>query len=243
MLEELLAYMREEGKSLAPALFFIDPYGFKVPGSVLRELMKFPRVELFVNVIWRELDMAMRQGTKMKATLDSVFAGHAWQDIAAIDNHDERAARTVNLLREMTGAQWATHIRMLGDNQATRYLLLHLTNHDAGRDLMKECMWKACPDGGYYARKSDDPSQEYLIKPEPDLTPLKEWLTAELTERPRRWQTLFEDLRDTIWRQPHLNEVIRTMRKEKRIEGSDYEGKFLPSSNPLLHLNVPTARA
>ncbi len=46
----------------ALALKVIDPYGFKVPGQLLAQLMDVgQQVELFVNVIWRELDMAIQQ--------------------------------------------------------------------------------------------------------------------------------------------------------------------------------------
>ena len=73
---------------------------------------------------------------------------------------------------------------MLGDNQAARYILAHFTNHEAGRDLMKDCMWTVCPDGGFYARRSDNPKQTMLIEVEPDLRPLDEWLTQQLKRGP-----------------------------------------------------------
>ena len=78
------------------------------------------------------------------------------------------------------GAKWHTYIRMLGDNKHTRYMLLHLTNHDDGRDLMKDAIWKVAPDGGYYARKSVDIAQQLLIEPEPDLAPLRDWVRHRL---------------------------------------------------------------
>jgi three-Cys-motif partner protein len=231
LLGELIAWFKEPGRKLAPAFFFIDPYGFKIPGRLLRELMSFERVELFVNVIWRELDMAMAQPGTMATTLDEVFDGDRWRAWLTTDDFDERAHRTVEGIKELTSARWATYIRMRGDNNATRYLLVHLTNHDAGRDLMKDCIWKVSPDGGFYARKSDNPRQEYLIKPEPDLSPLRDWVLARL---PRRWQSLEEDLRETMWRAPHLNGVVRDLRKAGKIDGRGYTGKFLPSTNPEL---------
>jgi len=231
LLEDLVQWFKEPAHTLAPAFFFIDPYGFKVPGRLLRELMSFQRVELFLNVIWRELDMAIAQPDTMAATLDEVFDGDRWRSWARTGNFDERAHRTVEGLKELTAARWATYIRMLGPNNATRYLLVHLTNHDAGRDLMKDCIWQVCPDGGFHARKSDDPKQEYLIKPEPDLSPLREWVLARL---PRRWKSLEEELRETLWRAPHLNSVVRDMRNAGTIDGRGYTGKFLPSRDPEL---------
>lgn len=120
----------------------------------------------------------------MADTLDSIFDGSEWKDRVSSDDFDERANQAINLLREKIGAKWVTHIRMLGDNDVTRYLLMHLTNHDAGRDLMKACMWKVCPDGGFYVRKTDDPAQQFLITPEPDLGPLAEWLRCRSVSGP-----------------------------------------------------------
>lgn len=230
VLTELIGWFNQAEHRIAPAFFFIDPYGFKVPGRLLRELMSFQRVELFVNVIWRELDMAMAQPEAMGATLDEVFDGDRWRAWARLGDFDERAHQTVEGLKELTSARWATYVRMLGDNNATRYLLVHLTNHDAGRDLMKDCIWKACPDGGFHARKSDDPKQEYLIKPEPDLSALREWVLARL---PCRWKTLESNLRETLWRTPHLTKVVRGLRDARAI-GWGNADKFVPSANPEL---------
>jgi hypothetical protein len=70
--------------------------------------------------------------------------------------------------------------------QATRYVLLHLTNSDDGRDLMKECAWSVSPAGGFMVRRSDNPDQQFLIKPEPDLRPLRDWIISRLSRRRER---------------------------------------------------------
>jgi three-Cys-motif partner protein len=238
IIEHVVATFEKEGKQLAPGFFFVDPYGFKLPGHLLRKLLTYPKVELFVNVIWRELDMAIRQAqagdaSGLTATLNSVFDGDGWKKICA-DDADARAEQCADLFREISGARWGTHLRML-DNGRVRYFLLHLTNHDAGRDLMKDCIWKACPDGGFYASKSDNPRQRLLIQPEPDLTPLRDWVKERLTGGPKRWQRLIEDLREELWLEKHLNEMIRTMRKSKDIVADGYTGPFAPKNNPLLH--------
>jgi len=192
IIQNAIDAMEKNGGKMAPSFFFVDPYGFKMPGSLLKKLIGYPKVELFINVIWRELDMAIRlvrgetkiknvkrantsnslfpdepeedaeaeqikrverfraaQGaTKitLEATLNSVFAGDGWRKIDAEDA-DDRADQCAALFRQITGARWGTHFRMM-DNGRVRYFLLHLTNHPDGRDLMKQCMWDACPEGG-----------------------------------------------------------------------------------------------
>ena len=183
-LSALVEHLGKSRKAMAPAFIFVDPYGFKVPAQLLARLMSAGRVELFVNVIWRELDMAIAQqpepGSSMAHTLDSIFGGNGWREITA-DTMSKRADRATDLLAGTIGAKWATHVRMTTGGTATRYLLLHLTNHDQGRELMKECMWKVAPDGGFNVRGSDDPKQSLLIEPQPDLMPLREMVVQQIT--------------------------------------------------------------
>lgn len=232
--------LEKEGKRLAPAFIFLDPYGFKIPGQLLRRIMEFSKTELFVNVIWRELDMAItlaKSGSQpgMVSTLNSVFNGDGWRQIDA-ETSDERAEQCADVFRAISGAQWGTHIRMM-DNNRIRYFLLHLTNHDAGRDLMKECIWKACPDGGFLASKSDNPRQRLLIEPEPDLNLLRKWIRNQLGSDSRRWSDLTVALRRELWLGKHLNESIREMRREGVITADSYTGRFSQKCNPLLHLD------
>jgi three-Cys-motif partner protein len=244
-LEEVMNFLSDRHSRMAPAFIFVDPYGFSLPGSLIRAVMNSGKVELFINLIWRELDMAIAQakqgsssGVGLAKTLDTVFGGPEWRVRVNSADFDTRANQAVDLLREMLGARWATHIRMLGDNKVTRYLLLHLTNHDDGRDLMKDCMWKVCPDGGFYARKSDDFSQEYLISPTPDLRPLRKKILELLSQRPHRWHELLDWLRSEVWRAPHLTKVLGELRDQKKIEAEDFEGRFGPKADPLLRLST-----
>jgi hypothetical protein len=235
---------------------------------LLHRLLRFPKVELFVNVIWRELDMAIQLVRKdakptpttlvntlfdntnsddaqasndhraagratLEATLNSVFHGAEWRKIDSQDA-DERADQCADLFRKIYGAKWGTHLRMK-DNGRVRYYLLHLTNHPYGRDLMKDCMWKACPTGGFYASKEDNPHQVQLIQPEPDLSGLVEWVRKKLAQGPKRWEELGTALRAEWWLDKHLNESIRAMKQDGEIEP---EGKFARSANPLLRLKT-----
>lgn len=202
ILDSIVSTAEQQCRELAPSFVFCDPYGFRVPGSILRRLMRFRRVELFVNIIWRPLDMAIAQARggqtpAMAEMLDSIFDGDGWNGIDSSDV-DERAEQCVRLLRIMTASRWATYIRMLGKSKRTGHFLLHLTNHPAGRDLMKESVWKVCPEGGFYARRTDNPKQQILITPEPDFRPLEDWLREKLASGPKYWKALDDELREEL---------------------------------------------
>ena len=238
-LEFILDDLKSKGQKIAPAFIFVDPYGFKVPGALLAELMAYERVELFINVIWRELDMAIRQAPDkpgMADTLDAIFNSRDWRGRITSENHAERAQQAALLFQEMVGAQWGTSMRMLGANNATRYLLLHLTNHPAGRELMKDCMWKVAPERQFVARKTDNPSQQVLLSPDPDLSPLRTWVLEVLSGRPHQWSELEAMNLDSPWRKPHLNQVVRSLRKDGSIVAFDYSGKCTRKTNPQLRL-------
>jgi three-Cys-motif partner protein len=272
LIERRMGEAEKRGGGFPPSFIFVDPFGFKLPGTLLQRLMTFPKVELFVNVMWRELDMAIRQARGKKASkpakkaptqptlfgdetdsaasppdtvrvgntqnfepmLNAVFNGDAWRTIDAQDaeSRGEQCADLLRTLLAKTG--WGTHIRML-DNGRVRYFLLHLTNHPDGRDLMKECMWKACPDGGFYASKSDNPRQQVWVSPEPDFVPLRAWVVKQLETGPMDWQKLSTLLREELWLETHLNQVLRSMRNEVAIKA---RGTFGPKQNPRISLET-----
>jgi three-Cys-motif partner protein len=237
-LSEAVDRLRKDGKTLAPAFVFVDPYGFKVPAQLLADLMRAGRVELFINVIWRELDMAVMQrpepGEGMARTLDTIFGGEEWRTEITAPDVNERMSQAVRLLARKVRAKWWTYVRMVTGGQATRYILLHLTNHDKGRELIKDCIWSIIPEGGFEVLKSEDPRQPMLIEREPDFTPLRAWVLQRLAEGPQRWSDLEEGIRSTHWRTKHLNDMVKELRRDDMIVADDYGGRFSRTANPRL---------
>lgn len=231
LLEDLIHEFEREGHKLAPSFIFVDPYGFKIPYPLLKKIKAQPKSELLINIIWREFDMAMRNPA-MEKSLNELFGTEEWQDIRQIENPEERGEMTIQFLHRLLGARWATYIRMIGNNNRTRYYLLHLTDNEAGRDLMKDVVWLCCPDGGYYARKQDNPRQQYLIEPEPDLRPLENWILDKLKVREYTFNELTELLRDEIWRTTHLWKILKEQKDNNKIIADKFEGRFSQKSNP-----------
>ena len=98
------------------------------------------------------------------------FGSGFWRTEVIGAGMNERLDRAIPLMTRGIGAKWWTPaVRMVTGGQATRYVLLHLTNSDRGRDLMKECAWSVSPAGEFLVCRSDNPDQQFLIEPEPDL--------------------------------------------------------------------------
>jgi hypothetical protein len=185
---------------------------------------------LFINVMWRELDMSIQQrpelGTPHAQTLDEIFGSGAWRTEVTGSGMDERLKRAIPLMARGIEAKWWTSaVRMVTGGQATRYVLLHLTNSDHGRDLMKECAWSVSPAGGFLVRRSDNPDQQFLIKPEPDLRPLRQWVVERLSRRPEKWQDLHTAARPEWWLPKHVNEVVRGLKDEGVLTADPVPGR------------------
>ena len=107
---------------------------------------------------------------------------------------------------------------------------------------MKECAWSVSPSGGFMVRRSDNPDQQFLIKPEPDLRPLRDWILSQLSRRDERWQHLHTVVRPEWWLPKHVNELVRELKNEGAITADLVPGrKFGATANPLLTLAKPKA--
>jgi three-Cys-motif partner protein len=241
-LSGILGDLQRANQRMAPAFMFVDPYGFKIPARLLADLMKAGRVELFVNIMWRELDMLVRQAPPLNSphaqTLDEIFGSGDWRDEIVGRTPDVRLDQAVRLLARAIGARWWTSaVRMSTGGSTTRYALLHLSNSDHGRDLMKSCSWSIFPAGEFLVRKSDNPDQQVLFEPEPNLAPLRAWVIAQLRGGARRWQDLHAAIRAEIWLEKHVNETVRALKTEGVIDADPVPGrKFSAAANPLLRL-------
>ena len=173
----------------------------------------------------------------MATVLDDIFTDDRWRTIDG-ETPDERIGQAMHRLSNVIGAKWHTHFRMTTGGSATRYVLLHLTNHDAGRDLMKECMWRAAPGGDFEIRQCDDPRQPLLITPEPDLAPLRKWVLERLRKRTYEKDELQTELRSEPWLVTHLNKVMKLLVRDGEIDRAS--GTISRTASPRLPGEDPT---
>lgn len=236
VIQGIINHLTSNNQQMAPAFVFVDPYGFKLSMQLLTQLKAFERCELFVNFMWRYVDMAIANPAQ-EENMDALFGCREWQELHTITDAGERCEEAIQLFQKGLGARFITWIKMLGENQAIKYVLIHATNHPRGRELMKEAIWSVTPEGNFTARVSDNPQQEFLIQPEPNLQPLVEWLWQKYRGHKVRYQEIENELIRTIFLPKHLHDVIRTLRKTEQIECSGYEGKFSFNQNPLIDFN------
>jgi hypothetical protein len=100
--------------------------------------------------------------------------------------------------------------------------------------MMKECAWSVSPAGEFLVPRWDNPDQQFLIKPEPDLRPLRQWVLERLSRRPEKWQDLRAAIRPEWWLPKHVNDVVRALKDEGAITADAVPGqRFGAAANPL----------
>ena len=135
-----------------PTFIFIDPYGHPIPVPLIRTLLAFPRVEVFVNLMWYRINMDL-SNQKSQENLNKLFGHTEWQSQSFLQHPPSKRERGFvdYLLKQIGNHHHAVRIPMPfspedqvpGGEQRTKYYLLHLSTHRKAALLMKDVMLKA----------------------------------------------------------------------------------------------------
>lgn len=141
----LLKSLRAEGRSLAPTLLMIDPFGVKgVPHTVLEEFLRHSKTELLISFMAESM-RRFATTDEFEPHLDLLYGKADWRacrsDGKKLEGLFEETLRKV-------GAKYVLRFRVKhGDRHI--YTLFFATKHPLGCDKMKQAMWKAAPDGSF----------------------------------------------------------------------------------------------
>jgi three-Cys-motif partner protein len=239
-LKDTFEDLRANRLQLAPCFAFVDPYGFTISMAFLNDLLSFPRCELLINFMYRYIDMAIHQEAQAP-NMDALFGCPHWRSLVSIEDPGLRAQETISLFSRQLAAEHVTHMHMMGENNALKYVLIHASNHTKGRQLMKQAMWSVTPDGAFAAHEGHSPDQLVLITPEPDLLPLQRSLMATFGGQTIPLGQLHEWLLPQTYLPTHLHKALRALRDEGLVEFTGYEGRFAFGQNPLVTFIVKPA--
>jgi len=233
VIQGIVDHLKSNNLQMAPAFVFVDPYGFKLSMRLLAQVKAFERCELFVTFMWRYIDMALNNPSQ-EENMDALFGCSDWRSLRSIEQASERCEAAIQLFQKGLDARFVTSVKLLGENQAIKYVLLHATNHQRGRELMKEAIWSVAPEGGFVVRQSDNPQQEFLIEPTPNLALLFDWLWRKYRGHRVKYNEIENELLETVFLPKHLHQAIRTLRDSAQVECSGFRGRFSFAQNPIV---------
>ncbi len=232
-LRETITNLTDQGTRLAPTFAFIDPYGFTIPMDLMNRLLDFPACELFINFMYRYVDMAIHIEAQ-KENMNQLFGCQDWTNLVAIADPQARSDMTIRFYAEQLNAKYVTPMYMRGKNNALKYVLIHATNNQKGRELMKDSIWRITPDGSFTAFERNRPEQLILIQLEPNLSPLENNLWVNFAGREVYMEELYAWLVGELYCKSHLHQLLRSLRNKKVIEAREYQGRFAFNKNPQI---------
>jgi three-Cys-motif partner protein len=232
-LSDRLELLEKTGGKLSPAFAFVDPYGYGISMELLNRLLSFRKCELFINLMYRYIDMAIHNPNKEKH-MDCLFGTTLWNELKEINDPEKRISETIKLFSDQLSASYVTHIIMRGERNQVKYILIHAANHPKARDIMKEAIWKVIPDGGFTAYERDNPDQLVLLGPTPDLKPLKDFMWSKFGGKEVRMEDIYYAVGNTLYLPKHIHTVLKDYLDGGEITATGYEGRFAFNKNPLI---------
>ena len=221
ILAETLDQMETTRNRIAPSLFFVDPYGFKLDGSIMARILGLGHTEIIVNIMWHNIQQALGLGPRlqgMHATLTRLFNTDTWASRLGPNLSDrQKADVAVDLLTEAYGATYGSALKMKDDTGGIKYFLLHLTNSLEGRKKMKEVLW-AISGPGFLFRTSRTEHEGHLFGEELEVEPTKEWIRSILTLGGRYLRDIEDRFALTDWKDSHLTAALKDLYGTGEIE-------------------------
>jgi len=231
-LSEALDQLEANDDRLVPTFAFVDPYGFMLSMDLLNRLLNSSRCELFINLMYRFIDMNMRHASQ-EANMNNLFGTSDWRYLLEIQDPEKRFSATVGLFGGQLNAQYVTHMTMRGRNNAVKYALIHATNHQTGREKMKEAIWSFDLDGTFTAHERDDPNQLTFLGTNPDLRSLETIIWETFSGKKASTQEIYNVVSDTLYLKKHIHEILRDYRNSGTVPATGYTGPFAFKKNPL----------
>lgn len=168
-----------EGRQLAPTFAFVDPFGYRdVPMTLIRDLVKSPKIELFIYFDFNSVNRFAKAGVVDKH-FTALFHSEEYKN--APDGpgrgkflHDLYEQQ----LRQVCNFAHICSFEMIHQNGHIGSYLFFCTKNDQAFDKMKQAMWRLAPSGNY---KFDDrlAGQPVLFEDEANTKPLQDKLQQE----------------------------------------------------------------
>lgn len=170
---------------LAPTFAFVDPFGWsQTPMRLLKRLLDNPRCEVFVTLVYEELNRFLSVPLASDPR-DDLFGTSTWRDIIPIVDPSERRRRLHGLYQDQlklsAGATFVRSFEMRNRTNGTDIYLFFATKSAFGLEKMKEAMWKVSPDGAYRFSDTTNPLQPVMFQAKPDYVALRRRITSRFS--------------------------------------------------------------
>lgn len=231
---------RRVGKKAPPTFAFVDPFGYSdVPISLLAELLKSPKSELFILFSYNAVNRFVNWD-KQKHNMDELFGTDEYLQCEGL-SPDGRKKFLADLyekqLKKICNFNYVSRFEMLEKKGRTTYFLYHCTRSLRGLEVMRESMWKVDPLSG--CQFSDKVAGLESLFSADALANLDQELKKGLSGSLLTIRQVEEFvLTQTVYPKSMLRKTLKSMQKrgEIQVEGQKRRGTF-PTGTKILFIS------
>lgn len=233
VLGSILDDLGRRGARLAPAFFFIDPFGpTGFPMPLIQRLATNPRCEVLINFNFNWLNRFLDDRSK-GASFDELFGCPDWIACRSLVGADREGRLRYLYQSQLQGAGFrgVLQFQMVNRFNQTQYYLFYGTKHHLGMRVMKDAMWDADPTGAFAFSDVTDPKQGRLF----DKLFVEQYirqLTEDLAKAFKGMEVPKNQLEQWVdwhtsppYRQPHLTAALRLLENASQIQVVTPSGK------------------
>jgi len=224
-LTEILDYLDEQKKGLAPAFVFIDPFGFTgIPFSVIKRIMGNEKCEVLITFMYEEVNRFISD-KRLWDGLNETFGTDKWKQVISETDPKKREITLhgiyKNQLEQEANIKFVNSFKMTNKMNKTDYFLFFGTNSIVGLKKMKAAMWKIDEMGSFqFSDATYNPSQPMLFQTEPDYNQLQKIILKNFKNKVISVTELENFIiTQTSYRETHYKkQILIPMEKEGKIK-------------------------
>ena len=221
--EKVNKILRDCGKNVSPAFFFLDPFGFNgIPLEIIKMLMEYSKAEVFITFMTRDVNRFL-ESPPHSSSIQVLFGCEnvlekLTQEPYSHLNREQRILKFYrNQLHVEANIKYTFPFQVKADtNLQTIYYLIHCTNHPKGCELMKEIMYKSGTEGrfGYFGPAEG----QLLLENFFEVDNLRGFLLEKYENKRIPFGKLInENLMETTFVKKHYREAIQQLENENEI--------------------------
>ncbi len=196
-LQSVFCDLDEQKKKIAPALVFVDPFGFShTPFATIARLLQNKSCEALITFMYEEINRFLGHPDH-EGTYDELFGTAVWRRVLDVSNPDERRRQIhdIYLAQLQREARFVRSFEMLNRGNRTDYFLFFASNNQRGLEKMKEAMWQVDKSGTFqFSDYTDERGILMLFGNMPDYGLLK----GLISERFKGQEVSIEALGDFV---------------------------------------------
>lgn len=226
----------KKGFVLAPALAFIDPFGFKgVSLDTICKLTSYPKCEVIFSFMYDGLNRWITHpDEKIHVSLRDLFGSDEYEGAGDLAGADRRAFLHdlyMRQLRDVGKFKYTLDFEMIDGRGKNVYSLIFGSRHIKGLEAMKGAMWEVDPSGAFRFSDRHD-GLTSLFADQIDVGPLRSAMVERFSGEEVRVDTVLHEwvLSETIYGASHYKKlVLKELQSEGLIvpvQGQSRKGTF-----------------